>query len=29
VGGMLGPFICGLVGNTGNPDDFKWAFLAA
>ncbi|MCU0382091.1 MAG: peptide MFS transporter [Chitinophagaceae bacterium] len=27
VGGMLGPFICGLVGNTGNPDDFKWAFL--
>ncbi len=28
VGGMLGPFICGLVGNTGNPDDFKWAFLA-
>ena len=29
VGGMLGPFICGLVGNTGNPADFKWAFLAA
>lgn len=29
VGGMIGPFICGLVGNTGNPDDFKWAFLAA
>jgi POT family proton-dependent oligopeptide transporter len=29
VGGMLGPFVCGLVGNTGNPDDFKWAFLAA
>jgi len=28
VGGMIGPFICGLVGNTGNPDDFKWAFLA-
>lgn len=28
VGGMLGPFVCGLVGNTGNPDDFKWAFLA-
>ncbi|MEJ7767763.1 MAG: peptide MFS transporter [Chitinophagaceae bacterium] len=27
VGGMLGPFVCGLVGNTGNPDDFKWAFL--
>jgi POT family proton-dependent oligopeptide transporter len=29
VGGMLGPFVCGLVGNTGDPSDFKWAFLAA
>lgn len=29
VGGMIGPFVCGLVGNTGNPADFKWAFLAA
>ncbi|CAN5544330.1 peptide MFS transporter [soil metagenome] len=28
TGGAIGPFICGLVGNTGNPDDFKWAFLA-
>ena len=28
VGGALGPFICGLVGDTGNPGDFKWAFLA-
>lgn len=28
VGGMLGPFICGLVGNTGDPADFKWGFLA-
>ena len=28
VGGALGPFICGLVGDTGNPVDFKWAFLA-
>lgn len=28
VGGALGPFICGLVGDTGNPEDFKWAFLA-
>ena len=26
VGGMLGPFVCGLVGNTKNPDDFKYAF---
>lgn len=29
VGGALGPFICGLVGDTGNPADFKWAFLVA
>jgi len=28
VGGALGPFVCGLVGDTGNPADFKWAFLA-
>jgi POT family proton-dependent oligopeptide transporter len=28
VGGMLGPFILGLVGDTGDPADFKWAFLA-
>ena len=28
VGGAIGPFICGLVGDTGNPGDFKWAFLA-
>lgn len=28
VGGAIGPFICGLVGDTGNPADFKWAFLA-
>jgi proton-dependent oligopeptide transporter, POT family len=29
TGGAIGPFICGLVGNTDNPGDFKWAFLAA
>ena len=29
VGGALGPFICGLLGDTGNPADFKWAFFAA
>ncbi|MFY9464613.1 MAG: peptide MFS transporter [Sediminibacterium sp.] len=28
VGGAIGPFVCGLVGDTGNPADFKWAFLA-
>lgn len=27
VGGAFGPFICGLFGDTGNPVDFKWAFL--
>lgn len=27
TGGMLGPLVCGFVGNTGNPADFKWAFL--
>lgn len=29
VGGAFGPFLCGLVGDTGNPADFKWAFLVA
>ncbi|HTS42809.1 MAG TPA: peptide MFS transporter [Puia sp.] len=29
TGGAIGPFICGLVGDTGNPADFRWAFLAA
>ncbi len=28
TGGAIGPFVCGLVGDTGNPADFKWAFLA-
>src|SRR5690606_20389901 len=27
LGAWLGPIICGTVGNTGNPADFKWAFL--
>jgi POT family proton-dependent oligopeptide transporter len=27
VGGAMGPFICGLVGDTGDPSDFRWAFL--
>ncbi|MBO9731434.1 MAG: peptide MFS transporter [Chitinophaga sp.] len=27
TGGALGPIICGLAGDTGNPADFKWAFL--
>ncbi|AHF15831.1 peptide MFS transporter [Niabella soli] len=29
VGGALGPFVCGMVGDTGNPADFKWSFLCA
>ncbi len=28
VGGALGPIVCGFLGDTGNPVDFKWAFLA-
>ena len=27
VGGMVGPLVCGFFGDTGNPADFKWAFL--
>ena len=29
VGSTLAPLICGLIGNTGHPEDFKWGFLAA
>jgi proton-dependent oligopeptide transporter, POT family len=29
VGGALGPLVCGLVGDTDNVADFKWAFLVA
>jgi POT family proton-dependent oligopeptide transporter len=29
VGGALGPIVCGILGDTGNPADFKWAFMAA
>jgi proton-dependent oligopeptide transporter, POT family len=29
VGGALGPLLCSTVGETGNPADFKWAFLVA
>ena len=27
LGGAFGPLVCGLVGDTRNPADFKWAFL--
>jgi proton-dependent oligopeptide transporter, POT family len=29
VGGALGPIVCSAVGETGNPADYKWSFLAA
>jgi len=29
LGAMLSPFICGGLGDTGDPSDFKWGFLAA
>lgn len=28
VGGAIGPLVCGFFGDTGHPEDFKWAFLA-
>ncbi len=28
TGGAIGPLVCGFLGDTGNPGDFKWAFLA-
>lgn len=27
VGAGIGPLVCGTFGDTGNPHDFKWAFL--
>ena len=29
VGSMIAPLVCGIMGNTGHPEDFKWGFLAA
>lgn len=29
VGSTIAPLICGLIGNTGHPEDFKWGFLAS
>ena len=29
LGAFLSPLICGGLGNTGDPADFKWGFLAA
>ncbi len=29
TGGAIGPLVCGLVGDTGNPAEVKWACLGA
>ncbi|MFA6260871.1 MAG: peptide MFS transporter [Bacteroidia bacterium] len=29
LGAFLSPLVCGSLGDTGNPEDFKWGFLAA
>lgn len=29
LGAFFSPLICGYLGDTGNPGDFKWGFLAA
>lgn len=29
IGAFISPIICGFVGDTGNPADFKWGFLVA
>ena len=29
VGAFIAPLLCGFLGDTGNPADFKWGFLAA
>jgi POT family proton-dependent oligopeptide transporter len=29
IGATLGPILCGYFGDTGDPSDFKWAFLVA
>lgn len=28
-GALIAPLVCGFLGDTGNPGDFKWGFLAA
>ena len=29
LGAFIAPLVCGFVGDTGNPADFKWGFLSA
>jgi POT family proton-dependent oligopeptide transporter len=29
LGAFIAPLLCGYLGDTGNPEDFRWGFLAA
>ena len=29
LGAFFAPLVCGYIGDTGDPGDFKWGFLAA
>ena len=29
TGAFVAPLVCGFLGDTGNPDDFRWGFLCA
>ncbi|PFA66013.1 MFS transporter, partial [Bacillus sp. AFS015802] len=29
TGSLIAPLVCGTLGDTGNPSDFKWGFMAA
>lgn len=29
IGAFFSPLVCGTLGDTGNPEDFRWGFLAA
>jgi proton-dependent oligopeptide transporter, POT family len=29
LGAFIAPLVCGFIGDTGNPADFKWGFMAA
>src|SRR5690606_10953632 len=29
LGAFFSPIVCGILGDTGNPADFKWGFMAA
>ena len=29
AGSLIAPLVCGTLGDTGHPADFKWGFMAA